>query len=537
MVGLLATFGPRLAALLLAAPAPASSQSADLDPGLVGWAADNGFFSALPGYALSTESLSSPELIGLFEDPTMRTIYAYMTRCALPEGVTVTVPVGADTFEMSGGLGLAPEWADGPCDEGCQEWVSSCLLALTNQYGVHVGVTLAASEDVGADGVDVDSDLFVQEGAFYGNYFTDPPRLYTCRGTGYDPLLMTFRRCAQPDGLCAMNWVGACGAIDGDTGVAPTRRACDPEVDGVYRRCSNRATIDGAFPDPHREYTRTITVYLKKTSFSPCPASAPLVYEPGSAERPPLDTANTCDATASDDPLGCLGADCFNDDGCAQDDLLCNSTTNRIGVCTKGCSGGAEAVAAGECGEGATCLTQGSSLIASSQCARACTPGVLDGQPGGCRSNEVCTDLWWTHDTLTSDVPPGCFPSCHSDADCDATAYCHPRAMRCEETPDRPNGRADGEPCRLDKPDPCRGVCVSIARGDPRGLCVSLIDRRLVGCPDDPEHMTPVARDDDFVGLCINKTCKSSLDCTPPLVCLSSGGGIFAPAATCGYAP
>jgi alpha-tubulin suppressor-like RCC1 family protein len=81
--------------------------------------------------------------------------------------------------------GTPGKW--GQCDESCQRWVSACVLARTNAYGVHVEISmraphnapdaiknaLATSENVNGN---KETDVFWQrEGAYYGNIFETKP--------------------------------------------------------------------------------------------------------------------------------------------------------------------------------------------------------------------------------------------------------------------------------------------------------------------------------------------------------------------------
>lgn len=113
-----------------------------------------------------------------------RSTASYLVRCALPAGRSITkrdsqgVP---HTFE--GQLGLAPEWEAGRCDQACQEWVSACMLSLVNTRGAHVPVWMLADHPAVGRGT---SDAFPrQEGAFFGNLFTDPPQAFYCKGRDY----------------------------------------------------------------------------------------------------------------------------------------------------------------------------------------------------------------------------------------------------------------------------------------------------------------------------------------------------------------
>src|SRR5262249_15774984 len=70
-----------------------------------------------------------------------RQFLTYAYSCAMPEGSTLHIVIdGDDLGTYQGALGLAPEWGaeGGHCDERCQRWVTACLLARTNFWGVPV---------------------------------------------------------------------------------------------------------------------------------------------------------------------------------------------------------------------------------------------------------------------------------------------------------------------------------------------------------------------------------------------------------------
>src|SRR4029079_457496 len=81
----------------------------------------------------------------------------------------------------------------GVCDETCQRWVSACVLARTNAYGVHVQISLrapAGAPQAIRDALAVDnspggeSDVYtLPEGVFYGNIFATTPVNTTTTGS------------------------------------------------------------------------------------------------------------------------------------------------------------------------------------------------------------------------------------------------------------------------------------------------------------------------------------------------------------------
>lgn len=113
-----------------------------------------------------------------------RTTASYLVRCALPAGRSITkLDRDGVPHTFHGALGLAPEWEAGRCDKACQEWVSACMLSLVNTRGAHVPVWMTADHPAVGRGT---SDAFPrQEGAFFGNLFTDPPQAFYCKGRDY----------------------------------------------------------------------------------------------------------------------------------------------------------------------------------------------------------------------------------------------------------------------------------------------------------------------------------------------------------------
>jgi hypothetical protein len=84
-------------------------------------------------------------------------------------------------------------WGSGKCDESCQRWVSACVLARTNAYGVHVPISIRApstAPQAVKDALEVTPaerlDFSLLEGAFYGNIFqttpADPPTALQLHG-------------------------------------------------------------------------------------------------------------------------------------------------------------------------------------------------------------------------------------------------------------------------------------------------------------------------------------------------------------------
>jgi len=79
---------------------------------------------------------------------------------------------------------VAPEWETAPCSTAdCQERVSACMLAHVNASGVHIPLWL----DGNLPGIQWGSsaDYPYQEGGFFGNIFSSPPKAFYCDGADF----------------------------------------------------------------------------------------------------------------------------------------------------------------------------------------------------------------------------------------------------------------------------------------------------------------------------------------------------------------
>ena len=148
-------------------------------------------------------------------------------------------PQGTCVIQLTGSVGVGVNadgstWgASGTCDESCQRWVSACVLARTNAYGVHVEISMRAPADApqaktalsasdyerarcpaGSEG-DIHCGYTLREGAYYGNLFATTPVLpdgtpspapppippattYSGQAVGLIAQTPTFNACAGP---------------------------------------------------------------------------------------------------------------------------------------------------------------------------------------------------------------------------------------------------------------------------------------------------------------------------------------------------
>lgn len=442
----------------------------------------------------------------LRDDPSAVQLLRKIVECALAPERMLQVDVGDRVELFAGAFGLGDEWAEGPCEIECQEWVSACMLTRINAYGIpfllSAGGTHPAFAAGGPAAADHPERYPLEEGAFYGNIFVSPNRAYACRGVGEDPLALTFRACTLPGSRCGINAVGPCAAPPGE------RRACDPPgPDGLYTRCHTRASVPGAeeHPEGDEVYTRVITTFLR-----------PTVFQDGLE-------AELCGAPDEPTPFGELqnepvlpGGPCVNEDDCPQVELICDPRAPG-GLCSTDCTDNDDlAVEQAACGgEDTTCI-QG--LGGQAFCTTSCQPGV---EGGDCAPGRVCTLPWLVRQ---ADQPrfPGCVPFCSEDAHCNPGSQCHVRTGACTPQSLPSEGLTDGEPCDptgVSNELPCLGVCVRAGPQPQQGLCASLINAAETRrCPD-PGVVPRGPQGEDDLGLCNHRGCAVMADCEAPLVC------------------
>jgi hypothetical protein len=194
------------------------------------------------------------------------------------------------------------------CDETCQRWISACVLARTNAYGVHVSISLRAPDNApqpikaalavsdvelhgAAPGTDAGGEAgmapySMREGAYYGNIFaTTPvnpapssryvgpaigpiantPAYYACAGPDSETPEITNRFCSSQGDESVISVPGVCWPAATDPS-SPEPPVCDGiDASGNIYGCytsSNAAT-------PRTHYDQVLTVYLQQ-SLSVC---------------------------------------------------------------------------------------------------------------------------------------------------------------------------------------------------------------------------------------------------------------------------
>jgi hypothetical protein len=201
-------------------------------------------------HGLATVAGLSPA-VGLMQTQAGQRLVKSIVECALPttQSIQKADPVQGGIRTFKGLLGLAPAWRIGKCDASCQQIVSACLLARANELGEPVKVDMRSPHP--ALGVTASGSQYaVQEGAFYGNLFQNPPKAHACKGVDGTFGVFEGRTCGD----------GAACAIEGIEDHC--KESCLQTAGKTFGAC-----VEGNFT-----YSQVITTYLDPTPWSEgCP--------------------------------------------------------------------------------------------------------------------------------------------------------------------------------------------------------------------------------------------------------------------------
>lgn len=176
-----------------------------------------------------------------------RDVYAYLIQCALPAGQTVTGTASDSTvYTFEGAIGLAPAWADRAPTIPERRWVSACLLARSNHFGVSVELSLRGASAALATDATEEATFTVHEGNFYGDLFAD---------------------------TVAWNACSSLTATDYAAGGLAERRVCSSSQNGTSTQCEyeytgacSTACVSGSCSSSTGAYSEVISVYLRPGS-------------------------------------------------------------------------------------------------------------------------------------------------------------------------------------------------------------------------------------------------------------------------------
>ena len=172
----------------------------------------------LASNSLGAAALSSGALVDTADG---REVLSYIVSCALPTGESVTVQDSTGTsHHFNGSLGLAPSWATQVPSVEDRRWVTACLLARTNYYGVSVQLSMRGASDALATNAGEEQAYARLEGAFYGDLFDANAQSWFACGANNEPI-NDLRLCTiSADGAttqCGFTYTNLCpSSCDGD---------------------------------------------------------------------------------------------------------------------------------------------------------------------------------------------------------------------------------------------------------------------------------------------------------------------------------
>ncbi|WP_437966205.1 hypothetical protein WMF04_42430 [Sorangium sp. So ce260] len=207
-----------------------------------------------------------------------RELLRYMIACALPEGQSLVGEAGGTRYRFDGRIGLAPDWLRSPLTEKSQRWITACLLAHVNGYGVEVAISLRGRHPALATDSAERRSYQQEEISFFGNVFQPlgmrdelgdiGSRMYSCGGAllqlscaGNETAFVPERTCASRSD-CSLNFLGPCRDLtDLKTSVCK-----DASLEG-YERCQATAS-NLAGKSTTTRYDEIVTVFLQQPDFS-----------------------------------------------------------------------------------------------------------------------------------------------------------------------------------------------------------------------------------------------------------------------------
>jgi hypothetical protein len=251
---------------------------------------------SLNGLSAATLSPDGQSLTGtsLLSTQEGRELLRYIVRCALPPGEALKASYGGVTYQFQGAIGLASDWLSSPLSLSGQRWMTACLLAHANGYGMEVPISLRGFHPA-LQATEEELDTFtVEEATYYGNIFVTggssivttyqgddegggatttydaSAAMYACAGSTLSAQCgssaETFRpqRSCGTNSMCALQLVGKCANAP-----AAKPHACKYKVWGMNAYCYGAlSSNNGQWPAGSQVHAEAITVYLRPEHWS-----------------------------------------------------------------------------------------------------------------------------------------------------------------------------------------------------------------------------------------------------------------------------
>ncbi|MBA3463423.1 MAG: hypothetical protein H0T46_25940 [Deltaproteobacteria bacterium] len=186
--------------------------------------------------AVNGMAIASADVEALAAEEGGLELLSYMVSCALPEGASLAVA----GEELRGSLGVAPSWLDAGLDVSGQRWLTACLLARVNYFGIEVRLSMRGANDALTTTAEERAAYPVLEGAFWGNLFGETADKTSC--------ISSYKATAPQVGSLPLR---ECTVTDAATG----RTRCDYTPAGTCEDICEGSQCAGA--------SEVISVYLE----------------------------------------------------------------------------------------------------------------------------------------------------------------------------------------------------------------------------------------------------------------------------------
>jgi len=180
--------------------------------------------------------------------------FQYLVKCALAPGQTWELSLNGTNYTFEGSIGLTPLLNERRLNPSEDRWLSSCLYAHVNHFGIHVLISVRSADVIAVTQEEL-QEYRVYEGAFFGDLSNST--MYSCQGETEAQALSEsssrpLRVCTDSTSPCGISSVGrctdVCNSYSGDLG---------------YQDCAADGTT----------YHEVVNVYLKNDIVSSAASS------------------------------------------------------------------------------------------------------------------------------------------------------------------------------------------------------------------------------------------------------------------------
>jgi hypothetical protein len=182
--------------------------------------------TAFANSALISGVLDATNAAAMGQTNYARKVLAFATTCALTIDQSIDFTINGVEFHDGGLMGVAPAWTERALTATEAAWVSACIVSRVNLTSSLVEIS-ARGGNAGYDTtIGEVADYQLEEGAFWGNAFTDLGTVqgYSCNGVTQvaDDTIgdLPLRECAEWDGVansdaspCGFHYAGLCSDI------------------------------------------------------------------------------------------------------------------------------------------------------------------------------------------------------------------------------------------------------------------------------------------------------------------------------------